>query len=322
MSNTPKKPDPNSSNTPDPNSSNTPDPNSSNTPNPNSSNTPDPNSSEQNNIIYHLFNSIFPNSPYFKFINNTFFAHFLSNHPFIANSLIFLIIFLTGGNLYQKLIINKISDSTYQNKICQETIKLIEEELETNNKSGTVTVSYKAFEDNKNVSLLPFICEYSIEDEKKNISKRDIYLRYTPVFSEYINEEYIKKSAGKKMEMNEVCKHSTIVVQMQKYAKDNSLFDKSKGDTIKPGRAEILTNKPHAYPVHRWVCHFSVSKKTKEVKPSLGGGNDYMIDLNLEPYCRIKASEDNNKFTVPHYRDYDNPYSFYCTNPFSSTDSE
>ncbi|MDZ8257018.1 hypothetical protein [Nostoc sp. ChiQUE01b] len=322
MSHTPNKPDPNSSNKPDPNSSNKPDPDSSNKPDPNSSNTPDPNSSKQSNIVYNLFNSIFPNSTYFKFINSTFFAHFLSNHPFIANLLIFLIVFLTSGNLYQNFIISRISDSTYQNKICQETIKLIEEELEIKKKSGTVTGSYKAFEDSKNVNLLPFSCEYSIEEENKNISKKEIYLRYTPVFGEYINEEYNKKRADKKMEMNEVCKHSTIVVQMEKYAKDNSLFDKSKGDTIKPGRAEILTNKPHAYPVHRWVCHFSVSKKTKEVKPSLGGGNDYMIDLNLEPYCRIKASEDNNKFTVPHYRDYDNPYSFYCTNPFSSSDSE
>jgi hypothetical protein len=296
MSNSPNKPDPNSSNTPDPNSSNTPDPNSSNTPDPNSSNTPDPNSSNPGNNFSNLFSNIF------------------SNSPLIANSLICLIVLLSTGNLYQIFISNKISDLTYQNKLCEENKKLVEKDLKIKQQTSFKSLESKVIFENKNIEFLPFHCEYLIELENDKLSQ-EIYLRASPVFKKYIKENY--KNNGTEMDMNDVCLHPSIQDQMKKDAIKNNSYDEKK-HSLKPGKPEILTDKSNAYPVHRWVCHYSIEDKAKNSEfSSLSSERDFNIDLNLQPYCQLKAKQENKKFTVPHYRDYDNPYSFYCTDPYS-----
>lgn len=288
-----------------------------NKPDPDSSTKPDPDSNTAKSFPS-LFNNFFPNSPIFNLINSTFFAHYLNNNPFIANFLIFLIVLLSSGNLYQIFINNKISDLTFQNELCKNNKELIEKDLKIREKSSIKSVVPRAVADNNNTEFLPFHCEYSIELENKQSSEK-IYLRPSPVFSKYINEDY--KNNGTQMDMNDVCQHPTIQDQMKKDAKNNHNYDEKKGHIIKPGKPEILENKSYAYPVHRWVCHYSIQGQGKIQSSSLIGGSDYRIDLDLVPYCKKRASDEGKKSVVPHYQNYDNPYSFYCTDPYSRPDS-
>jgi hypothetical protein len=312
MSNTPNKPEPNSSDKPDANSSDKPDSSS--------SDTPDSNSSKSGSNFFNLLNYIFPNFPISNLINSTSIAQWLNNNPVLANFLIFLLLLLSTGNLYQFFINNRIFDLAFQGKVCQDNQKLIDKDLKIQGKSGNITSSPKPATDSKNIELLPFFCEYSIE-ENNNLSTRKVYLRHTPVFEEYLDQDY-KKNPGKEMDMNEVCQHPIMLKQMKQHAKNNFLFDEKKGDTIKPGKAEILAKKSYAYPVHRWVCQYSFSKQEKgKATGPLIGANNPAIDLDLVPYCEQKATDENNNFKVPHYWDYDNPYSFYCTAPYSLPDS-
>jgi len=297
-------------------------PNSPNKPDPDSSNKPDPDSSNKDNnfSLSNLFSNI-TNFPLSSLINNTFFAHYFNNHPFIANSLIFLIILLSGGNLYQILISNKISDSKFQNQVCQNNQKLIDEHLEIEEESSKKDILPRVIVDNNSdMDFLPFHCEYSIELDNKKYSKQ-IYLRHLPVFSEYINESY--KKNGIRMNMKEVCQHPIMKNQMKSHAKSNNfIYDEKKGDIIKAGNPEILKWKTYAYPVHRWVCHYSIQKQVKGDQPPYPGGTNPRIDLDLKPYCLKKSLDEGTNFKEPHYHDYDNPYSFYCTDPYSRPDTQ
>lgn len=298
-------------------------PNSPNKPDPDSSNKPDPDpSSKPNNIsLSNLFSNI-TNFPIDDLINNTFFAHFFSGHPFIANSLIFLIILLSGGNLYQIIISNKVSDLKFQNQVCQNNKELIEERVKIDEDSSKAKISPQVIADtNSDMNLLPFHCEYSIQLGNQTYSQQ-IYLRQSPVFGEYINQPY--NGNGNKMNMADVCKHPSIKMQMIEYAKkNNSYYDEKKRDIIIPRNPELLKLKISAYPVHRWVCHYSIQRQGNAVQPAPGGKetNDFAIDLNLKDYCLKKSTDENTKFSEPHYHDYDNPYSFYCTDPYSRSDS-
>jgi hypothetical protein len=313
---------PNSSNKPDPDSSSKPDPDSSSKPDPDSSSKPDPDSSSKaNNLsLSNLFSKI-SNLPIDDLINNRFFAHFFSNHPFIANSLIVLILLLSSGNLYQILINNKVSESKFQEQVCQNNKEIIEEHLKIEEESSKPKISPQVIVDNNNeMDFLPFHCEYSIELDNKKYSQQ-IYLRNSPVFGEYLNQTY--NNNGIKMNMADVCKHPSIKKQMIKDAQNNSYNEKN-GDIIKPGKPELLKTKTYAYPVHRWVCHYSIQKQVKGVQttPGLGSTNDYKIDLNLKDYCLKKSTDENTNFSEPHYHDYENPYSFYCTDPYSHFNSQ
>lgn len=217
---------------------------------PNSPNKPDPDpSSKPNNISLSNLLSNITNFPIDNLINNTFFAHFFSGHPFIANSLIFLIILLSGGNLYQILISNKVSYLKFQNQVCENNKKLIEERLKIEKGASNAKILPKVIVDtNSDVNLLPFHCQYSIQLENTTESQQ-IYLRQSPVFGEYINQPY--NGNGNKMNMADVCKHPSMKMQMIEYAKkNNSSYDENKGDIITPGKPELLKGKTSAYPVH------------------------------------------------------------------------
>lgn len=297
--------------------------NSPNQPDPDSSNQPDPDSSNEANklSLSNLFRKII-DSPIDKLISNTFFAHYFNTHPFIANLSIFLIMLLSGGNLYQILTSNKIFELNLQNQVCQNNQQLIKEQLETEKKSSKTNILQQVkVDNNSNMDFLPFHCEYSIElDNEKSFQQ--IYLRPSPVFGEYINEDY--KNNGSKMNMPEVCKHPSMKKQMIDAAKKNSSYDEKNGDIIKQGKPELLKGKTYAYPVHRWVCHYSIQKQVKGVQPvpDLGGTSDFTIDLNLKDYCLKKSKDEGTNFKEPHYHDYDNPYSFYCTDPYSHFNSQ
>jgi hypothetical protein len=307
-----------------PNSPNKPDPDSSSKPDPDSSSKPDPDSSNKaNNLsISNLFSNL-TNFPIDNLINNTFFAHFFNNHPFIANSLIFLIILLSSGNLYQILISNKVSDSKFQEQVCQNNKLLIEERLQIQEESSKPKISPRVIVDsNSDMDFLPFHCEYSIELDNNKYSEQ-IYLRHSPLFGEYINQNYNKN--GIKMNMADVCKHPSIKKQMIEDAKKNNpSYQEKNGDIIKAGNPELLKRKTYAYPVHRWVCHYSIQRQVKGGQPAPGlvSTNDFAIDLNLKDYCLKKSKDEDTDFSEPHYHDYDNPYSFYCTDPYSHPNSQ
>ncbi|MBW4556161.1 MAG: hypothetical protein KME59_09500 [Trichormus sp. ATA11-4-KO1] len=284
-----------------------------------SSNSPDSDSSNTTNSIFNLFSNIFTSFTISNLINNPFFAHYLKNHPFIANSLIFLIILLSGGNLYQILINNKISDLEFQTQVCQNNQKLIEEHLAIKEEASNINILPQVIVDNNsNINFLPFYCEYSIEINNKKYSEQ-IYLRRSPIFAEYINEAYHKNEI--KMNMIDVCQHPIMKEQMKLDAKSNHFYDEKKGDIIKAGKPEILKEKTYVYPVHRWVCHYSIQRPVKGVGSHLISRHYSKIDLDLKPYCSKKASDEGRNFVEPHYHDYDNPYSFYCTDPYSRPDS-
>lgn len=211
----------------------------------------------------------------------------------------------------------------FQNQVCQNNQELIKEHLEIGEESSKTNISPRVIVDNNSdMDFLPFHCEYSIELDNKKYYQQ-IYLRHSPVFSEYINENY--KKNGIKMNMPGVCKHPSMKKQMIEHArKNNSFYDEKKGDFIKAGKPEFLKGKTYAYPVHRWVCHYSIQRQVKGVQPAsdLGGTSDFAIDLNLKDYCLKKSLDEGTNFKEPHYHDYDNPYSFYCTDPYSRPDSQ
>ncbi|KYC42458.1 hypothetical protein WA1_21070 [Scytonema hofmannii PCC 7110] len=272
---------------------------------------PNPSPTPPNNpfdIIKKLFKD------FLDVITNDRLANFLQILPYLIGIVIFLgPIALLIKNWYSATLNTQDLNEDFKTKVCENYKKLIQNRLdiEGNTNASIGKPSIIDNKDDSNINQLPFSCKYTILEGRTNLGSKEISIELNPLFPDLTNE--INKEFEEKVDWQQVCKHETVIKQMEENAIKVGIYNKGKGDKILPGRPELLSTKKDVYPVFRWVCSYEIDKQGED--EGFQGRNTYKIDIKLESYCESKAKNEEIKRIKPTHHNYKDPYSLYCVNP-------
>lgn len=276
----------------------------SNTPSSQQPPNPDPNQNANSSSLGSLLDAAG------KLIKNDGFIDWLSNHIVLGNLIFTVLATYSGVSIVERIYPKAIDPNVVsKNEECRK-------QLPTVAPSATSSSVLPVSQGLRATNLL-FGCSYMTEAGEKLPS---IYMQLQPIPESYLvnnNNPYPEEKITKEV-MEGLCRNPDFY---EKKLKEKG-FKQSEFNFSEQG-LEFHEKATNVYPAFRWSCKYRVTKKqdASQNKPqdsqaSFGGGAVLEVKTGMsmdEDYCKRSFSDRN--LTKATYHDYNDPNSWFCTNP-------
>lgn len=230
----------------------------------------------------------------------------LSRHVLIGN---FILTVLTSYGLFN--VVDMFLPESIDPDLISKT-KECEKRLEDSN-AKVVVLSSSELQNTTDLDVL-YGCRYI--DEEANEVQETEYMRLQPVRKEALEDNEYREEEITKANLDAICDNEEYFLP-----KLSSQFP-PETHTIEPKGADYKEDAKEVYPVFRWACNYSVSKKVDGAAQDLNDGSgssgsgvgpqSVSTGISLdEHYCiPTYKSLELSKAT---YQDFNDPNSWYCT---------